>query len=168
GGPESGRRVHGRSQRVRAVRPLLRTLIRSVAAGDRCIRSAGAHRNVLAEVERSLSRRRAVDQRGQTLPHHLEGADLRADRRHRRCADDVAPGAPRRRAQLGLPLLRDATFTLLAFMHLGYYEEARAWRDWLIRAVAGSPSQVQIMYGVGGERWLPELIVDWLPGYQKS
>jgi GH15 family glucan-1,4-alpha-glucosidase len=64
--------------------------------------------------------------------------------------------------------LRDATFTLLAFMHLGYYEEARAWRDWLIRAVAGSPSQVQIMYGVGGERWLPELIVDWLPGYQKS
>jgi GH15 family glucan-1,4-alpha-glucosidase len=64
--------------------------------------------------------------------------------------------------------LRDATFTLLAFMHLGYYEEARAWRDWLIRAIAGSPSQVQIMYGVGGERWLPELIVDWLPGYEKS
>jgi GH15 family glucan-1,4-alpha-glucosidase len=55
--------------------------------------------------------------------------------------------------------LRDATFTLLAFMNLGYYEEARAWRDWLVRAVAGSPSQVQIMYGVGGERWLPELIV---------
>jgi GH15 family glucan-1,4-alpha-glucosidase len=64
--------------------------------------------------------------------------------------------------------LRDATFTLLAFMHLGFYEEARAWRDWLIRAVAGSPSQMQIMYGVGGERWLPELIVDWLPGYEKS
>jgi GH15 family glucan-1,4-alpha-glucosidase len=64
--------------------------------------------------------------------------------------------------------LRDATFTLLAFMHLGYYEEARAWRDWLIRAVAGSPSQVQIMYGVGGERWLPELILSWLPGYEKS
>jgi GH15 family glucan-1,4-alpha-glucosidase len=64
--------------------------------------------------------------------------------------------------------LRDATFTLLAFMHLGYYEEARAWRDWLIRAIAGSPSQVQIMYGVGGERWLPELIVDWLPGYENS
>jgi GH15 family glucan-1,4-alpha-glucosidase len=64
--------------------------------------------------------------------------------------------------------LRDATFTLLAFMHLGYYEEARAWRDWLIRAIAGSPSQIQIMYGVGGERWLPELTVDWLPGYEKS
>src|SRR5208282_2960843 len=46
--------------------------------------------------------------------------------------------------------LRDATFTLLALMHLGYYDEARAWRDWLVRAVAGSPSQTQIMYGVGG------------------
>ena len=64
--------------------------------------------------------------------------------------------------------LRDATFTLLALMHLGYYEEARAWRDWLVRAVAGSPQQIQIMYGVGGERWLPELIVPWLPGYENS
>jgi GH15 family glucan-1,4-alpha-glucosidase len=64
--------------------------------------------------------------------------------------------------------LRDATFTLLAFMKLGYYEEAQAWRDWLVRAVAGSPSQVQIMYGVGGERWLPELTVPWLPGYENS
>ena len=61
--------------------------------------------------------------------------------------------------------LRDATFLLLAFMQLGYYDEARAWRDWLIRAVAGSPQQVQIMYGVGGERWLPELNVPWLRGY---
>jgi GH15 family glucan-1,4-alpha-glucosidase len=64
--------------------------------------------------------------------------------------------------------LRDATFTLLAFVHLGYNEEAQDWRDWLLRAVAGSPSQTQIMYGVGGERWLPELIVDWLPGYEGS
>ena len=64
--------------------------------------------------------------------------------------------------------LRDATFTLLALMHLGYYDEAREWRDWLIRAVAGSPSQVQVMYGVGGERWLPELTVPWLPGYENS
>ena len=64
--------------------------------------------------------------------------------------------------------LRDATFTVLALMHLGYYDEARAWRDWLVRAVAGSPQQVQIMYGVGGERWLPELTVPWLPGYENS
>jgi GH15 family glucan-1,4-alpha-glucosidase len=64
--------------------------------------------------------------------------------------------------------LRDATFTLLALMHLGYYEEARAWRDWLVRAIAGSPDQIQIMYGVSGERWLPELIVPWLAGYENS
>jgi GH15 family glucan-1,4-alpha-glucosidase len=64
--------------------------------------------------------------------------------------------------------LRDATFTLLAFMSLGYYEEARAWGDWLTRAIAGSPEQVQILYGVGGERWLPELELPWLPGYEKS
>jgi len=64
--------------------------------------------------------------------------------------------------------LRDATFTLLAFMQLGYYEEARAWRDWLVRAVAGRPEQIQIMYGVGGERWLPELNIPWLAGYENS
>jgi GH15 family glucan-1,4-alpha-glucosidase len=64
--------------------------------------------------------------------------------------------------------LRDATFTLLAFIHLGYYDEASAWRDWLLRAVAGSAGQMQIMYGVGGERWLPELCVPWLPGYEHS
>jgi GH15 family glucan-1,4-alpha-glucosidase len=64
--------------------------------------------------------------------------------------------------------LRDATYTLLAFMSLGYYDEARAWRDWLIRAVAGSPRQIQIMYGVGGERRLPESVAPWLAGYENS
>jgi GH15 family glucan-1,4-alpha-glucosidase len=64
--------------------------------------------------------------------------------------------------------LRDATFTLQAFMQLGYHDEARAWRDWLIRAIAGSPKQIQIMYGVGGERWLPEMRVPWLSGYEDS
>jgi GH15 family glucan-1,4-alpha-glucosidase len=64
--------------------------------------------------------------------------------------------------------LRDATFTLLAFMHLGFYDEARAFSGWLTRAVAGSPEQIQIMYGVGGERWLPELIIPWLTGYENS
>jgi GH15 family glucan-1,4-alpha-glucosidase len=53
-------------------------------------------------------------------------------------------------------------------MNLGYYEEAQAWRDWLVRAVAGNPQQVQIMYGVSGERWLPELTVPWLSGYENS
>ena len=64
--------------------------------------------------------------------------------------------------------LRDATLTLLAFMQLGYHDEARAWRDWLRRAVAGTPAQMQIMYGIGGERRLPEWEVAWLPGYEGS
>ena len=62
--------------------------------------------------------------------------------------------------------LRDATLTLFALMTGGYYEEAYAWRDWLHRAVAGSPSQIQIMYGLAGERTLLEWEVAWLPGYQ--
>jgi GH15 family glucan-1,4-alpha-glucosidase len=64
--------------------------------------------------------------------------------------------------------LRDATFTLLAFMNAGYFEEAQAWRDWLLRAVAGSPDQVQIMYGIRGERHLLEWEVPWLGGYEGS
>jgi GH15 family glucan-1,4-alpha-glucosidase len=64
--------------------------------------------------------------------------------------------------------LRDATFTLLAMMHSGFYDEARAWRDWLFRAVAGSPDQLQIMYGLGGERRLFEWEVPWLAGYEGS
>jgi GH15 family glucan-1,4-alpha-glucosidase len=64
--------------------------------------------------------------------------------------------------------LRDATLTLLGAMHAGYYEEAQAWREWLLRAVAGSPDQLQIMYGIAGERRLAEWEVDWLPGYENS
>lgn len=64
--------------------------------------------------------------------------------------------------------LRDATMTLLAFMNLGYFEEAQAWRDWLLRSVAGNPEQIQIMYGVGGERRLQEYELPWLGGYENS
>jgi GH15 family glucan-1,4-alpha-glucosidase len=64
--------------------------------------------------------------------------------------------------------LRDATFTLLALMNANYFKEAEAWRAWLQRAVAGSPSQIQIMYGLAGERRLDEWTVDWLPGYEAS
>jgi GH15 family glucan-1,4-alpha-glucosidase len=64
--------------------------------------------------------------------------------------------------------LRDATLTLLALMNAGYYEEATAWRDWLLRAIAGSPQDMQIMYGVAGERRLTEWEVPWLPGYEGS
>src|SRR6266404_287440 len=64
--------------------------------------------------------------------------------------------------------LRDATYTLYALMNAGYLEEARAWREWLLRAIAGSASQMQIMYGVHGERRLNEYEIPWLAGYENS
>jgi GH15 family glucan-1,4-alpha-glucosidase len=64
--------------------------------------------------------------------------------------------------------LRDATLTLVAMLNAGYREEAVTWRAWLLRAVAGSPDDVQIMYGIGGERRLEERELDWLPGYEAS
>ncbi len=64
--------------------------------------------------------------------------------------------------------LRDATFTLLAFLNAGYREEADRWQKWLMRAIAGSPEQIQIMYGLAGERRLDEWQISWLPGYEKS
>ncbi len=64
--------------------------------------------------------------------------------------------------------LRDATFTLYALMGVGYLEEARAWREWLINAVAGTPKEIQIMYGLAGERRLREYQVNWLSGYENS
>jgi GH15 family glucan-1,4-alpha-glucosidase len=64
--------------------------------------------------------------------------------------------------------LRDATHTLLAFLDAGFQDEARAWREWLVRAIAGSPEQMQIMYGIAGERRLSEWEVGWLPGYEGS
>ena len=64
--------------------------------------------------------------------------------------------------------LRDATLTLLALMNSGYYDEACAWRDWLLRAAAGSPSQIQIMYGLAGDKRLAEWEVPWLAGYEGS
>jgi GH15 family glucan-1,4-alpha-glucosidase len=64
--------------------------------------------------------------------------------------------------------LRDATLTLLALMNAGYYDEAGAWRDWLLRAAAGAPSQAQIMYGIAGERSLSEIEIPWVPGYAES
>ncbi|HSF05487.1 MAG TPA: glycoside hydrolase family 15 protein [Methylomirabilota bacterium] len=64
--------------------------------------------------------------------------------------------------------LRDATFTLYALMLGGYTQEASDWREWLLRAVAGEPSQAQILYGVAGERLMPEWELGWLPGYAGS
>jgi GH15 family glucan-1,4-alpha-glucosidase len=64
--------------------------------------------------------------------------------------------------------LRDATLTLLAFVHADYVDEARDWRQWLLRAAAGDPADLQIMYGVAGERRLTELELPWLAGYEGS
>jgi GH15 family glucan-1,4-alpha-glucosidase len=64
--------------------------------------------------------------------------------------------------------LRDATFTLNALLLAGYEDEATAWREWLLRAVAGSPDDLQVLYGVTGVRRLDEYEVAWLPGYEKS
>jgi GH15 family glucan-1,4-alpha-glucosidase len=64
--------------------------------------------------------------------------------------------------------VRDATLTLLALLRAGYRDEAAAWRDWLLRAAMGSPSQLQVMYGLAGERRLREWELDWLPGHEGS
>ncbi len=64
--------------------------------------------------------------------------------------------------------LRDSTFTLYALLISGYTDEARAWREWLLRAIAGHPQDTQIMYGVAGERMLTEMEIPWLSGYEKS
>jgi GH15 family glucan-1,4-alpha-glucosidase len=62
--------------------------------------------------------------------------------------------------------LRDATFTLQALLGTGFVTEAKAWREWLLRAVAGDPADLQIMYAIDGTRRLPETTLDWLPGYE--
>ncbi|MEV0450968.1 glycoside hydrolase family 15 protein [Streptomyces sp. NPDC050600] len=64
--------------------------------------------------------------------------------------------------------LRDSTFTLSCLLRSGYRREALAWKDWLVRAVAGDPADLQPLYGVGGQRRLPESQADWLPGYENS
>src|SRR4029077_8068829 len=64
--------------------------------------------------------------------------------------------------------LRDATFTLLAFLNAGYTEEASVWQDWLMRVIAGAPQQLQTMYSVMGDRRLDEFELSHLPGYENS
>jgi GH15 family glucan-1,4-alpha-glucosidase len=64
--------------------------------------------------------------------------------------------------------LRDATFTLYSLLQAGYEKEAEAWREWLLRAVAGDPRDLRIMYGIAGERRIPEMVLEWLTGYEGS
>jgi GH15 family glucan-1,4-alpha-glucosidase len=105
-------------------------------------------------VERSLITLKA-------LTHHVTGGVLAA-------ATTSLPEQPRgqRNWDYRFCWLRDATFTLLALLHAGYRKEASQWRDWLARTVAGSPEQIQPLYGLGGERRLLEWEVPWLCGYQ--
>ena len=112
--------------------------------------------------------RRAVADGGRAFPGHPQGADLCADGRHRGGPDDVAAerSGGVRNWDYRYCWIRDATFTLYALMLGGFTDEAQAWREWLLRAVAGMPSQIQIMYGLAGERRLTELELGWLPGYE--
>jgi GH15 family glucan-1,4-alpha-glucosidase len=102
------------------------------------------------------------------LADHAQGAHAFSDRRHRRLANHLIARAlgGKRNWDYRFCWLRDATFTLIALMNAGYYEDARAWREWLLRAVPGAPDRVQIMYAVTGEHRLPEWEVPWLDGYQ--
>ena len=95
----------------------------------------------------------------------LKGAHLRADRRHRRRGHDVAARGDRRASATGTTATAGCAtrrFTLQALVKTGFREEARAWREWLLRAIAGSPERLQILYGVAGERRVPEQELPWL------
>ena len=134
------------------------------AARSRRRRSGG-------ELGRRVHLRGGVARRRRPLAHHAEGAHVRADRcgvsppPPRRCRRRSAACATGTTATAGCATRR---FTLQAFLLSGYTDEAVAWSDWLRRAVAGSPGDFQIMYGVGGERRLTEFELPWLPGYEGS
>ena len=107
----------------------------------------------------------------QAFADHPEGDDLLADRRswsRRRATSLPEQLGGERNWDYRYCWIRDSTLTLLALMNAGSYAEAAAWRDWLQRAVAGDPADMQIMYGIGGERRLAEWFADWLPGYLNS
>ncbi len=102
---QDGWRLRGRGWPIHRLRPFLRRLVSESAERDRPLRFAGAHRDVLAGMERSVSRCRSLDRSRQTLAHHAQGFDLRPVGRDRRCGDHVPSRAARRRSELGLPLL---------------------------------------------------------------
>ena len=117
---------------------------------------------------RRLRVRRAVAHRGGAQPGHPARAHPRRDRRHRGRTDDEPPRGVRRRAQLGLPVLLAARRRPDPRRPAGgaaARESAKLWRGWLLRAVAGDPEDLQIMYTVDGGRHLPERVLDHLAGY---
>ena len=123
----------------------------------------------MARVGSPVPVRRAVPRGRDAILITPEGDVVRPEWRDRRRAHDVAAREGGvRNWDTGFCWIRDATFTLLALLGAGYEAEAVAWREWLLRAVAGAPEQMQLMYGVEGERRLVEYELDWLPAYAGS
>ena len=155
-GDDARRRLHRARGRARPVRA---HVVPVVDAG--CREPVDAEQ-ALRETERfwrdgcdGCALRRRLPGRGAHVADGAEGADVRSrpagssPRRRRRCRSGSAAS---RNWDYRYCWLRDATFTLYALMNAGYIDEARAWRDWLLRAVAGDPAKLQILYGVAGER----------------
>ena len=117
-----------------------------------------------------LRRQRPLARGGDAVPHHAEGAHLCPDRRDRGRRHDVVAREDRRCPQLGLPILLAARRHLHALLADAgrLCRRGHAWRDWLLRAVAGEPSKLQIMYGPAGERRLDEFELPHLAGYESS
>src|SRR5207245_235445 len=162
--------LHRLRRRAHPLRPDLVPLARAVAGRGRPGAGARRQRGLLARLGPALRPLRRLPRRDPPVAARAEGADVRAHGRHRRGTDHVA--AERiggvRNWDYRFCWLRDATLTLLAMLNAGYREEAVMWRQWLLRAVAGDPADIQIMYGVAGERRLDEREIEWLPGYEES
>ena len=161
-GRDLARRRRSPSPRATACRSCLRWFPsqRAAARADRRRRRRSRTRRVLGATGRRAARTRALARRRAPLADHAEGADLRADRRHRRGADDVAAGVDRRRAQLGLPLLLAARRDPHALaLHRARLRRGgrRAGATGCCAPSPASPDDLQIMYGVAGERRLTEL-----------
>ena len=119
---------------------------------------------------RSIQRHLALARCRGALAPHPEGADPRTVRRIAAAATTSLPEqiGGERNWDYRYCWIRDATLTFYALLNAGYDDEARAWIDWLVRSVAGSPSQLQIMYTVRGERLIGETELPWLEGFEGS
>ncbi len=165
-------RVHRHRGREGRLRPHLAPVARAAPRADRPVPGAGEQRSRDWQAwSARCALRGPVPGRGAALADHPEGAHLRAHRRHRRRRHHLPAGGDRRRAQLGLPLL------LAARLHPHPRRAARPAATWRRRRPGGtgccarSPAtrrDLQIMYGLSGERRLPEFELPWLPGYEGS